>query len=60
MRNATWVEGAFLVLVDHPCNDGVDVLLHRPAHLFLSGWLKLNLFLSLGQLRLTSGNECLW
>ena len=56
--------GASLALVGHPSSDGttiklpygVDVLLYRSTslahHLFLLGWLKLNLILLLDQLKL--------
>ena len=61
----SWEEGASLALVGHPSSDGVtikipywvDVLLHQPAlhpHLFLLGWLQLNLILLLDHLRLFS------
>ena len=61
---SSWGEGASLALVGHPSSDGttiklpygVDVLLYRSTslthHLFLLGWLKLNLILLLDQLKL--------
>ena len=67
-RISSWGEGASIALVGHPSSGGitikiprgVDVLLHRPAshpHLFLLGWLKLNLTLLLDQLRLAKGHD---
>ena len=59
----SWEEGASLALVGDPSSDGfmikipygVDVLhqltLHFTHHLFLLGWLKLNVALLLDQLR---------
>ena len=56
----SWGEGASLALVGHPSSDvvaikmpyGVDILHQSASHLFLLGWLKLNLILLLDQLRL--------
>ena len=57
-----WEEGTSLALAANPSSDGVMIkmpygadVLHWPAshpHLFLLGWLKLNLALLLDQLRL--------
>ena len=62
----SWGECASLALVGHPSSDGVTIkmpygvdVLHRP-HLFLLGWLKLNLSLLLDQLRLAKGDERWW
>ena len=49
----SWGEGASLRLVGHPSNDGVTIKMTTFApHLFVLGWLKLNLALLLDQLRL--------
>ena len=58
----TWGKGASSALAGNPSSDGVTIkmpdgvdVLHRPAsapHLFLLGWLKLNVALLLDQLRL--------
>ena len=65
----SWGKGASLALVDHPSSDGitmkipygVDVFtsITFASHLFLLGWLKLNLAL-LDQLRLALGDERWW
>ena len=58
----SWGKDASLALVGHPSSDGTTIkmpygvdVLHRPAshpHLFLLGWLKLNLAFLLDPLRL--------
>ena len=54
----SWGESASLALVGHPSNDGCPTSF--APHLFLLGWLKMNLALLLNQLRLASGDECWW
>ena len=65
----SWGKGASLALVGHPSSDGVIIkmsygidVLHRSfaPHLFLVGWLKLNLALLLDQLRLAMCHVCTW
>ena len=65
----SWGKGASLALVGHPSSDGVIIkmsygidVLHRSfaPHLFLVGWLKLNLALLLDQLRLALCHVCAW
>ena len=59
----SWGEGASLALVDHPSSDGFTIkipyggrcfitLTSFTRHLFLLGWLKLNLMLLLDKFRL--------
>ena len=64
----SWGEGAFLALVGHLSSDGITIKIPHQKnalwgrcfitstslahHLFLLGWLKLNLILLLDQLRL--------
>ena len=57
----SWGEDASLALVDHPSSDGITIkclmgymfnIDQLAPHLFLLGWLKLNLALLLDQLRL--------
>ena len=57
----SWGEGASLAMVGHSFSDGVTYALWGRCfistsftiHLFLLGWLKLNLALLIDQLRLT-------
>ena len=65
----SWGEGASLALVGHPSSDDVNknALWGRcftstsfAPHLFLLGWLKLNLALLLDHLRLAKGDERWW
>ena len=63
---SSWGEGASSALVGDPCQDknalwGTCFASTSFApHLFLWGWLKLNLALLLDQLRLAQGDECWW
>ena len=50
-KNLVFVQLVFLVMIS-----SFQPALH--PHLFLMGWLKLNIILSLDQLRLTYGDEC--
>ena len=62
----SWGEGASLALIGHPPSDGVTVKMPHGVwtsftpHLFLLGWLKLNLALLLDQLRQAYKDECWW
>ena len=58
----SWGEGVSLALVGNPSNDTVKMFYNDQLalHLFLLGWLKLNVALLLDQLRLAQGDKRWW